>query len=208
MPGCCSPVYPPTPSVATASDYRLTPVPERHAQRTDLERYIAERFDAEHGARLTHFQPTLLALIGSEGQLLGAAGYRDAGAGPLFLEQYLDLPIEAAIRERTGLALPRSAIVEVGNLSASTPGGARLLIRAVTDQLYTLGYTWVCFTATRPLHNAFRRLGLAPLVLADADPARLGGEAALWGRYYDSAPQVVAGPIALGYRKLHGGTAS
>ena len=62
------------------------------------------------------------------------------------------------------------------------------------------------FTATRELRNAFTRLGLAPLELSPADPARLPDGGARWGSYYANEPVVVAGRIALAVRP--GGTAA
>ncbi len=183
-----------------ASALRLVPVEE--AQRPSLERFVSERYRVEHDARVFHFLPNLLALIDSGGQLLGAVGYHSARDDQLFLEQYLDEPIEDVLRRRAGVWLARESIVEVGNLAAVTPGAARAMVRTVTAYLFEQGYSWVVFTATGALRNTFRRLGLLPLWLAAADPDRLGDDAALWGRYYTQSPQVVAGSIELGYRLL------
>ena len=54
------------------------------------------------------------------------------------------------------------------------------------------------FTATRELRNSFRRLGLNPLRLARADPARLPDGGANWGSYYEHDPLVMAGRIVRG----------
>jgi hypothetical protein len=96
-----------------------------------------------------------------------------------------------------GQPVRRERIVEVGNLAAETSGGSIQVILALAGHLDELGYDWVVFTATSELAGIFARLGLPPLALAPADPARLGGEAATWGSYYDSAPVVVAGRIRL-----------
>lgn len=203
MQACCSEAHPIVPSGSASAPFELRPIAPDHPERPVVEAFVAERFRIEYGAELYHFMPMLLALYDAGGRLVGAAGYRLAGDEALYLEQYLDSPIEITIQRECGLLLPRSAIVEVGNLGAITPGGARHLIREVTDYLYDLGQTWVSFTATRTLINAFRRLGLRPLYLAPADPARLGHEADHWGSYYEQGPKVVAGPIAVGYHTLH-----
>ncbi|MBI2379172.1 MAG: thermostable hemolysin [Gammaproteobacteria bacterium] len=186
---------------------RLEEIGRDHPRRAEAEAFVAASFLAQYGACLHHFLPTLLAQRDERGELVGVAGCATAAGHALFLEQYLDTPVEEAIAARTGLHLPRSAIVEVGNLATTSPGGARLLIRAVTAHLHGQGHRWVVFTATRMLQNAFRRLGLQPQVLAPADPARLGSDAKDWGTYYAQAPQVVCGPIALGYHCLHDGVA-
>jgi hypothetical protein len=77
---------------------------------------------------------------------------------------------------------------------------ARALIPQLARHLHRLGYVWVAFTATRALRNSFYRLGLRPLSLTPADPARLADGGASWGTYYDQDPVVMAGKIAHGLR--------
>jgi hypothetical protein len=60
----------------------------------------------------------------------------------------------------------------------------------------------VVFTGAAGLINSFRRLGLAPLRLCEADPHCLGEQRHAWGQYYEQQPQVFAGNIQLGYRQL------
>jgi hypothetical protein len=163
---------------------------------------IRRRFQQEHQAQLTHFMPRLLGLVDAAGALAGAAGCRPAAGETLFLERYVDLPIEQAIAAVAGEPVARHEVVEVGNLAADSPGCARVLIVALTAWLASQGYRWVAFTGTRSLLNSFRRLGLTPRVLAPADPARMGEALAQWGRYYAQQPQVVFGEIPPAQRQL------
>ena len=123
-------------------------------------------------------------------------------SGPLFLEQYLDVPLEQAIGERAGHAVARSQIVEVGNLAAAHAGAARALIVSMTRLLHGHGLHCVAFTATTSLLNSFTRLRLQPGVLAAADPRRLPDAGQCWGTYYHSQPQVMFGDIRYGYAQL------
>lgn len=173
---------------------RLLPAAPGH-QRFVVEAFIRRRFAEEHAARITRFMPSLFGLHASDGSLHGAVGLRRAATGPLFLERYLDLPIEQAIEARCGEAVARGEIAEVGNLAADGRGTARRLIVSLAGQLGGQGVRWVAFTATPALLNSFRRLGLALHRLGPADPARIGPERADWGRYYDCRPQVVAGRL-------------
>jgi hypothetical protein len=52
------------------------------------------------------------------------------------------------------------------------------------------------------LQHVFVRLGIAPIALGAADPARLGPEAQCWGTYYEHHPVVVAGRIDLALNRL------
>lgn len=174
-------------------------------QRAAAEGFIADIFRRHYGAAVSSFAPNLM-LLEDAGRIAAAAGWRCAGEERLFLETYLDEPIEAAVARLAGQPVKREAIIEVGNLAADRAGGSVDVILNLARHLDRLGYEWVAFTATSELIGIFRRLGLPPLALASADPARLGADAADWGSYYDSRPVVVAGRIALALEmvKRHG----
>lgn len=182
--------------------YRLELVAPGHPERRALEAFIADEFARIHGARVQHFCRMLVACRDACGKLVGALGYTAARDGALFLEHYLDLPVETAIAGKAGQAIARADIVEVGNLAGRCAGAARALIVFMTRHLFQQGYTWVAFTATRALLNSFARLRLLPTVLADADPGRLGEAGRAWGSYYASRPQVMFGNIGYGHAQL------
>ncbi|RYJ62387.1 thermostable hemolysin [Pseudomonas songnenensis] len=171
-------------------------------RRAALEGFIRQRFAEHYQARVRHFMPCLLGLHDQNGEVQGAVGLRSAQRRPLFLERYLDEPIERAVSQRCGLEVTRTEIVEVGNLAAFGNASARLLIVALTDLLVAQGFRWVVFTGTPALLNSFQRLALEPLALAPADPARMGEELADWGSYYASRPQLMAGEILPGHQRL------
>lgn len=176
--------------------------PPGAAGRHELEDFIARSFHATYGAEVKHFSEVLLGIRDNAGQLIAALGYTPAAHGPLFLEHYLDIPVEAAISAHASAPVARAAIVEVGNLAALQPGAARSLIISTTHLLNGLGLRWVVFTATASLLNSFSRLRLQPHVLAQADPARLPDRGRHWGRYYDTQPKVMFGDIHYGYTQL------
>jgi len=170
--------------------------------REALEAFIHQRFERMHHADVQHFLPDLLGLYDSQGRLSAAVGIRLAAGGPLFLEGYLDEPLEAPVSRLAGRIVGRDELVEVGNLSALSAGSARLIIVAVTWLLAARELNWVAFTGAASLVNSFHRLGLEPSVLGRADPARLNGEGASWGSYYEQHPQVFAGDIRYGHAQL------
>ncbi|VXB98244.1 thermostable hemolysin [Massilia sp. 9I] len=170
--------------------------------RAGLEAFIAAAFLRNYGAHIEHFSDTLVGCRDADGAWKAALGYSLAGAAPLFLERYLDGPIEAAVGARLERPVARGDIVEVGNLAATHPGAARALIVGTTALLHELGLRIVAFTATTSLLNSFGRLHLRPQALAVADPARLPGGGSQWGSYYDTHPQVMFGDIHYGYTEL------
>lgn len=167
------------------------------------ERFIHRCFAAAYDADVRHFMPMLLSLRDPQAQLQGVLGFRPANGSRLFLEQYLDATIEQALTARLGRAIVRDSIIEVGNLATALPGGARWLIAALTAYLKGAGYRWAVFTAVPALSNSFARLGIELVTLAAADKARLlPAEQALWGRYYDTGPIVVAANVQQSFDAL------
>lgn len=175
----------------------------RSLRRGLMEDFIHGCFAEHYGANIRHFMPCLLGLQDSTGHMQAALGVRCGNQSELFLERYIDQPVEQRIAELAGCDAPsRGLIAEVGNLAASNAGQARLLIVALTDLLSRAGFRWVAFTGTPLLLNSFSRLGLSPLQLGPAEPARMGEELADWGSYYATSPQVMVGDILGGHQRL------
>jgi hypothetical protein len=173
------------------------------AQRGVLQRFVARRFREVYDARVTHFLPRLFGAHDPRGGLVAAFGLRRAADGPLFLEQYLEGSIETAVRDGFGNEVPRTSIAEVGNLAGATPGALRALIPVLTRRLADEGFAYVSFTGAARLCNGFARLGLPLRSVAPARIDRLApSERADWGRYYDSAPEVMLGDVRMGARVL------
>lgn len=175
----------------------------RNGDRAEAESFIRETFALAYGASVRSFMPRLLAVCLKNGDLMAAFGVRSANEERLFLESYLDQPIEQAIQEETGVKLDRSKIVEIGNLAAIYPGGVRWMIVALTVMLYEEGYEWVVFTGTSALRNGFHKLGLHPIEICPARIERLDAEErACWGTYYDNKPAVMIGNIRQGFKAM------
>lgn len=172
--------------------------PPGDPEREPVEGFIRAVYARRHAARVRHFMPELVSLRQGPA-LVAAAGYRRA-IEPLFLERYLDGPVQEVLSRQTGRAPDRRQLVEVGHLAASQAGAGRRLIHLLGTHLAQLGVEWVVSTLTEELRHLFLRMGVTPLELAAADPERLGPEAQDWGRYYAHRPMVLAGhlPTALG----------
>ena len=155
-------------------------------------RFIASVFRKAYDASVMVSYPTLVAICVQTG-VQAALGLRSAAQETLFLERYLDSPAEQAIAERTGMVLPRCAIAEAGNLASTRLGALRDLMFMLSCLLREQGHSYILFTGTDSLKRYLEALGLKPLVYADANAARLGGEAESWGRYYDMQPRVMGG---------------
>lgn len=170
-------------------------------RRREAEQFVRSVFSKRYKAHVSVFAPRLLMLEQGR-RTIAVAGWRGADAESLFLENYLDAPIETILRTQTGQDLARERIVEVGNLASEKPGGSLQVILNLARHLDESGYEWVVFTATQELIGIFTKLGLPLLALAKADPARLGSAADDWGSYYDSTPVVVAGRIRIALERF------
>ena len=168
-------------------------------RRAQAEAHIAHAFEVSHGAHIDHFLPVLAGLSCSE-QFQAVAGLADASKHALFIEQYLDMPIEEMIAKQHGVEVQRREIVEIGNLASSWKGSSLLLFVFIGEMLYRLGFRWCVFTATPQVAKLLARLDFAPQPIADADPSRLPDGGIQWGHYYDTQPQVLLGnlPQAIG----------
>lgn len=170
---------------------QFTVVGRDHADRREVEAYIAEKFFSRYGARIEHFMPELLTLR-CNNNISAAVGFRRADDEQLFLEHYLDKPAEQRLSRILGYRLPRTDITELGNLVSTWCGSSQLLLIALTELLYRRGCQWTLFTATPEVSKLLSRLRLEQITLCHADGGRLGEELKNWGSYYDTRPAVTA----------------
>ena len=161
--------------------------------RAEIEQFIRDIFFQVCGARVRFFLPTLMSLRDQDGKLLAACGIRSAGAERLYMEQYMDKPIEQVLSERVSSTVARNDIVEIGNYSVAEMGLSRLLINAIFDQLHATSKQWAVFTAVQVVRNTLIKADIVPQILCDADINRLPPEEQSdWGSYYEQNPKVMA----------------
>lgn len=190
---------PARPGAATASwTFRGAADPER----PEVEIFIRRGFEDAYGSHLAQFMPELMVLR-HHSEIAAACGLRPAAAGKLFLEIYLDAPVEAMLRVAADPSVARADIIEVGNLVIARPGYARRLIVHLAACLYARGCRWVVFSAVPALRNSFRRIGIPLVTLAPADAGRLSvEERGRWGTYYDHSPVVTAVSVAAAFHAV------
>jgi hypothetical protein len=176
----------------------LPETPERHR----VTQYIADQFKETHQANIHDFMPLLLSMR-CQGQLKAVSGVRPAAGHELFLEQYLDQPVEKMLSQLSPTAVERHSVMEVGNLVATQSGASQLVFLLLTALLHRCDFEWVVFTGTPVVIRGLERLGFRLEKLGDADPAKLtSSQPSDWGRYYEQRPQVVAGNVPDGIRIL------
>ena len=172
---------------------RLASVEAGCPGRPELEEFVGVAFKRKHDATVTSYLPTLLSFRDPAGVLRGVVGLRGAGEHRLYLEQYLEQPVESAIAAATGRSVRREQVVEIGNLAGTNCRSAVRMVALLPSHLLACDFQWIVFTATSAVRGILLGFG-APLVeLARADGARVASAGDEWGRYYDTDPRVFAG---------------
>lgn len=166
------------------------------AGRAEVEQFIVATYRRRFGAEVRQFMPHLLAFRDRSGALVAALGLRCGSEGPLFVEHYLERPLEQTVAALLGERIERSDLVELGSFAAVDAGAGRRLVEQMIPLLSGAGKRWVVFVATRQLRNSFARMGLAPRFLGRAQAACLGALASGWGRYYEHAPELLLGDLS------------
>lgn len=179
----------------------LSPGPElelhdiHSTARTEVEHYVAKQFANVYGANVKDYLPQLLSLR-CNNMLSAVTGFCPAASSPLFVEHYLDIPVEDEIQHLSSRPVNRSSIVEIGNLAASQRGASQLLFILLASILYEADFEWLVFTATPQVQKSIGRLGLEMHQITKASPASLSSsELQDWGSYYETTPMVVAGRL-------------
>jgi hypothetical protein len=162
-------------------------------RREELERFVHDVFATKHGAHVCSFMPTLLAMRNDRGSVCSVAGFRCAADQGLFLERYLNEPIEQAVGTASGEPVSRAQIVEVGNLAGVNCRSAMRLVLDLPRILLDRGHRWIVFTATDTLRGLLASYRAPLLDLAPASASRVQSTDDDWGRYYESQPRVMAG---------------
>lgn len=157
---------------------------------------IGKRYQEVFGARLSPAFAEFHASTNANGTS-AALGYRRADEFPLFLEAYLDGPIEWHVGQSLGRQVARDAIVEIGNFASSNAMAMVALWGTVANDLAGRSEVAVA-TLTAPLRRMFARIGVPIHEITPAWPEGRIGNIDRWGSYYDSDPVVCCGVIETG----------
>lgn len=170
--------------------------------RKTLSHKFAQRlYERHYGAHITPRYLSWRTVNAPDGHPMAVLGYRPADSGPIFVEKYLDEPVEQAVSTAFGLAIARSEIVEIGCLAA-TPSPALVRLWQGSAQMLEDQFSVTVATLTAPLRQSFTRVGLPFVEIVPARRERIDDPSARWGSYYDNDPIVCAGLITHGVAAL------
>jgi hypothetical protein len=161
-----------------------------------VEEFIERTYASSYDATIARHYPTLMNVCDMYGHIVAAAGLRLAADESLFLETYLDAPVDQVLQRKIGHAVGREKIVEIGNLASSGRGASVFLFITLAAYLRQHKLDYAVVTATGALRRWFAIFGFDVIDLGGAKPDALPDKGASWGRYYSTDPKVVAGAIA------------
>ena len=156
--------------------------------------FTKDRFQHCFGCELTEFYPIILTSWLKD-ELQAVVGVRSAVDGPLFLEQYLNFPVEVLLADSS---LDRSQIVEIGGFAAVDKMAAIPLMERTANVLLEMGFAHAVCTANKPVRRCLSSINVPFEQLAVADIEMLRDSSENWGSYYATTPLVLAGDIQTG----------
>lgn len=184
--------------VPTAISLTHLSVPNRDR----VERFIESVYARGYGSCITQHYPTLMDVHDASGHVAAAVGMRRAGEDHLFLERYLEAPIEDIATQAYGEPITRDEIVEIGNLASAGNGASVFLFVTLAAYLRQQNLSYAAVTATQALRRSFALFGIPFLEIGRADAAALPDRGAAWGTYYSKDPKVLIGAITPAYARL------
>lgn len=162
--------------------------------RSCLESTVRSGFGTHFGACIAGFMPRFAYYEHSSGGT-GVIGLRRASEEPLFLENYLDRPIETILAEVSDTLFSRDRIAEVGQFVVDDRNIVGSFFRDLVPFLASEDCDWVCFTGTNKIRAILKRVGFEGLPIAVADESRVASQVDSWGDYYDHDPVVIVGKL-------------
>lgn len=160
-----------------------------------IEDFIALAYEQEFDASIEVNYPILIGLCDSAGQIRAGVGMRMASCENLFLEQYLDLPVEITLGQNLPHQVERNVIVELGSFASTGLNMSLYLLAAAAAYLATRGYEFGLVTATDKMNRLFKMFDFHTQVICRAQKHDLLDQAMNWGTYYSHNPRVIAGSI-------------
>lgn len=169
-------------------DYNFDLYAGSHKHRQAAEQFIQQGFLKTYGANIAVTMPMLLSI--KKNAFKAALGLRQA-TQPLFIEQYLDAPIEQSLSLQ-GIQEPRKRITEVGHLYSNHSRFALPLLLTTGMSLFIAGQNIIVFCATHQVKNLIAEAGITLTTLCQAEEEKLCHHNEQWGSYYQTSPSVVA----------------
>lgn len=161
--------------------------------RIDVENFIKKGFSKTYNADITITMPWLLTV--KDAKYKAALGIRSA-TSTLFIEQYIDEPIEKAIAKslsqtNKNAVISRREIAEIGHLYSNGKRFTLPLLLVTAVSLFCNDYKHMVFSGTEHVLNLIEKMGVNCSFIAEAKEEKLNISLDNWGTYYSTQPQVV-----------------
>lgn len=189
-------------STALFNGLEMNAYEESDSGRKLVEKHIQNVYKKSFGAHFSHFMPTLISAREASCEPHLSFGLRSAAEQSLFLENYLQSPVEQVLSCAVRSLINRESIAEIGNLAFSHTENLQRDLVAIACYCQQQGYRYVVCTATRALRLLFLRAGMKPVTLGQATQNDAPKDGSHWGDYYETAPQIIGGNVLLSLQYL------
>lgn len=181
------------------ADPLVTLIVEGDSQYEQVCQFARQAYEKRLSCELEHYYPAYL-VYGNSQEIYAVVGMRCAIDEPLFIEHYLDKPIEQLL---DGGRTDRADIVELGCFAANDTRSAFHLMAGSAAYLQSKGFGYVVCAANRSIQRCLSKLNIPVDILGNVDPSRVPGGADAWGNYYEGDPRIMAGSIHAGCEAIH-----
>jgi len=162
---------------------------------------VSKVFMTNFGARVVPDPDQFIAYMGQDDdgrdEVEACIGISFVEKGPVFVERYLDAPIQDVLSAAAGQEVRREQVLQLGSVASIRNLAGAEIYRAMPLIQTCLGRSYAVMTMTNRSAALAKRLGLISHPLCEADGTRLGAEElADWGTFYDQRPSVRWGRLS------------
>ncbi|MBL4681474.1 MAG: thermostable hemolysin [Pseudomonadales bacterium] len=168
----------------------------------NVNKLISKAYAKHFQCDLRHFLPSSFSLVSSN-EVVACTGFQSADHSELFLEQYLDKPIEQALSIAMDSSIERKDIVEIGGFAVTSSNHALSFMLQLAPAFQNLGFRYAVCTVTYPVRKYLKNLGLDTVFLGDATPDMVDTSDNAWGSYYRLKPVILGGNINAAVQKIY-----
>ncbi len=158
--------------------------------RQEAQNHIKRVYKRVYDADVDVFAPLLVATKRLDGTIVCAAGIR-THSDQFFSDIYLEESFPTVLRDKLGMELQPSDIMEVVSLASLTPFPVLPMMDAMIRWGEENQKKCGVFTATSQLRRLLTRAGLPYVELAPALASKVK-QVDIWGKYYAADPRVCA----------------
>lgn len=155
-----------------------------------VEAFINKSFKKKYSTE-AKFVPSILISLNYNKRIFEVLGMGLAESGPLFLEQYLQYPIEQEIGFFYKTAIKRESIAEMGTVISFCRSTKQLLLILLINYLYKTNREWLVLLSNSEIENTLKRMHFTTVPFSDESIKKKEQ----WAGYLNDESRIMYGHI-------------